>query len=137
MIKRLAYPGALGLLLVSLVSCGASANPSLGFALRDRLRGVPGFSWLSPVTPIAEVDQHRQGTTYLEGQVGQLLPLIDQSLYQLTDPSGAIWVVTTAPPPTLGEQVTIRATIHYESILMRGQDIGEHYAEELERMVKE
>lgn len=135
--KRLAYPGLLGLAVVSLAIGGAAANPSLGFSLRDRLRIVPGLGWLSPVSAIAEVGQRRQGTAYLEGQVERHLPLLDQSLYQLTDSSGSIWVLTTQTPPALGEQIALRATIHYESILMRGQDIGEYYAEELGRTIKE
>jgi hypothetical protein len=136
MLKRFAYPGVLGLILISLTLGGARANPGLGFLLREQLGSLPGMSWLSPATPIADLGQHRGGMAYFEGQVTRHLPLLDGVLYQVTDPSGAIWVQTSTSPPDLGQQVSLRATIRYESILMRGQDIGEAYAEELERTVK-
>ncbi len=135
MLKRLAYPSLLGLMLISLTLGGARANPGLGFLLREQLGSLPGMGWLSPVTPIADLGQHRGGTAYFEGQVTRHVPLFDGALYQVTDPSGAIWVKATTPPD-LGQQVSLRAEIRYESILMRGQDIGEAYAEELERTVK-
>lgn len=136
MFKRFAYPGLIGLLLISLALGGARANPGFGFLLREQLGSLPGFGWISPVIPIADLGQHRGGMAYFEGQVTRHLPLLESVLYQVTDPSGAIWVQANTPPPDLGQQVSLRATIRYESILMRGQDIGEAYAEELERTVK-
>lgn len=64
----------------------------------------------------------------------QHVPLLDQWLYQLQDSSGHIWVLTSSPPPALGSTVSIQAVIHYEPILLGGEDIGEHYAEEQERV---
>jgi hypothetical protein len=136
MVKRFAYPGLIGLLFISLAIGGARANPGLGFLLREQLGSLPGMGWLSPATPIADLGQHRGGTASFEGQVTRHLPLLEGALYQVTDPSGAIWVQTSAAPPELGQQVAVQATIRHESILMRGQDIGEAYAEELERTVK-
>jgi hypothetical protein len=137
MFKRLAYPGLVGVMLVSLALGGARSSPSLGFLLREQLGNLPGLGWLSPATPIADLAQYRGGTASFGGQVTRYLPLLDGSLYQVTDNSGAIWVKTATNPPDLGQQVSLRATLRYESILMRGQDIGEHYAEELERTVRD
>ncbi|HIK44590.1 MAG TPA: hypothetical protein IGR64_06835 [Leptolyngbyaceae cyanobacterium M65_K2018_010] len=137
MIKRLTYPSLIGLTLVALASCGARAPADLGFSLRDRLRLLPGLAGLNPRTPIGAVSQSRRTSVYLEGQVKQHLPLVGQSLYLLEDESGAIWVVTQESPPELTEAVTIRALIHFKSILMRGQEVGEFYAEELERLPQE
>ncbi|NJL47315.1 MAG: hypothetical protein HC929_07245 [Leptolyngbyaceae cyanobacterium SM2_5_2] len=137
MLKRLTYPGLIGLALVGLAGCETSVHQTLAFSLRDRLRLMPGLAWLSPIIPIAEVSQHRQGVAYLEGRVEQQLPLINQGLYQLIDDSGEIWVMSAAPPPAVGESVTIRAAIHYESILIQEQEMGEHYAEELERLARD
>ncbi|MBD2424442.1 hypothetical protein [Phormidium sp. FACHB-1136] len=137
MLKRLAYPSLLGLILISLSLGGARANPGLGFLLREQLGNLPGLGWLSPATPIADLGQHRGGTASFEGQVTRHLPLLDGTLYQVTDSSGAIWVQTKATPPEIGQPVAVQATIRHEPILMRGQDIGEAYAEELEHVVKE
>lgn len=126
--------GLLSLTLLAVASCGASFNQTAGFAVRDRVSQFPGLAWLDPITSLAEVSQRPDQTLYLEGRVEQQLPLVGQGLYQLADQSGTIWVVTPTSPPAVGEEITIRATLHYESILMQGQDIGEYYAEELERL---
>lgn len=136
MVKRFATPGLIGLLFLSLAIGGARADPGLVFVLREQIGSLPGLGWLSPTTPIANLGQHRGGTASFEGQVTRQLPLLEGALYQVTDSSGAIWVQTSAAPPELGQIVAVQATIRHESILMRGQDIGEAYAEELERTVK-
>jgi hypothetical protein len=43
-------------------------------------------------------------------------------------------VLSATPAPPLGTAITISANLQYEQILLRGQDIGEYYAEELERL---
>ncbi|MGF1568110.1 MAG: hypothetical protein ACFCVD_08555 [Nodosilinea sp.] len=126
--------GLISLTLVAVTSCGASLSQMPGFAVRDRLSQIPGLAWLDPVTPVAEAGQNSPQTVVLAGQVSQQLPLVGQGLYQLTDASGSIWVLTPDPPPPVGEPVTLRATLQYESILIQGQNIGEYYAEELERL---
>jgi hypothetical protein len=136
-LKSLTYPGLIGLGLVALVALvvyGGSLNPSWGFTWRDRLHQLTGLVWLDPVLPLGEVGRQGQGTVYLQGQVDRHLSLVGQSLYQLQDSSGQIWVLSPQAPPPLGTQVTIRARLHYESILMADQEVGEHYAEELDRL---
>jgi hypothetical protein len=133
-LKSLTYPGLIGLGLVALVVYGGSLNPSWGFTWRDRLHQLTGLVWLDPVLPLGEVGRQGQGTVYLQGQVDRHLSLVGQSLYQLQDSSGQIWVLSPQAPPPLGTQVTIRARLHYESILMADQEVGEHYAEELDRL---
>jgi len=70
---------------------------------------------------------------HLSGQVDQHLPLVGQNLYQLTDDSGSVWVLTPNPLPPVGESLKIEATVRYEVIMLQGQDIGEYYVEELSR----
>lgn len=134
---RFTYYGAIGLALVAVTSCGASVDAGVGYALRDRLSTWPGLAWLDPITPIGEASQSQRDTIYLAGTAGRQLPLVGQGLYELTDDSGSIWVLSAAAPPPQGEPVTLRAAIRYEQILLRGQDIGEYYAEELERLPPE
>jgi len=133
-LKSLTYPGLIGLGLVALVGYGGSLNPNFGFTWRDRLHQLTGLAWLDPVLPLGEVGRQGQGTVYLQGQVDRHLSLVGQSLYQLQDSSGQIWVLSPQAPPPPGTQVTIRARLHYESILMADQEVGEHYAEELDRL---
>jgi len=137
MLKRFAYPSLISLLILSLAMGGARATPGLGFGLRHQLGSVPGLGWLSPITDIAKLGQHRGGTASFVGEVTRLLPLLNGALYQVTDASGAIWVKTATAPPDLGQQVALRASIRHEAILLRGQDIGEVYAEELERRLSD
>jgi hypothetical protein len=134
---RSAVAGALGLALIAVASCGASVDATVGFALRDRLSRWPALAWLDPVTPIGEVSQSRGTTVYLDGIVARHLPLLGQGLYELVDDSGAIWVLSPTAPPPLGTALTVRAVLQYEQILLRGQDIGEYYAQELERLPRE
>ncbi|MBE9139921.1 hypothetical protein IQ254_22445 [Nodosilinea sp. LEGE 07088] len=126
--------GAVALALVAITSCGASLNATAGYTLRDRLSHWPGLARLDPVTPIAEASQSGAATVYLAGTVERQLPLVGQGLYQLVDDSGAIWVVSPIEPPSVGDAVALRAVMRYEQILLQGQDVGEYYAEELERL---
>lgn len=131
------YCGVVGLALVAVTSCGATVEATVGYTLRDRLSRWPGLAWLDPVTPIAAASQNRGATVYLAGTVERQLSLVDQGLYELADDSGSIWVLSAEAPPPVDASVALRATIQYEQILLQGQDIGEYYAEELERLPSE
>lgn len=131
------YCGVVGLALVAVTSCGATVEATVGYTLRDRLSRWPGLAWLDPVTPIAAASQNRGSTVYLAGTVERQLSLVDQGLYELADDSGSIWVLSAEAPPPVDASVALRATIQYEQILLQGQDIGEYYAEELERLPSE
>ncbi|WP_052049917.1 hypothetical protein [Leptolyngbya sp. KIOST-1] len=126
--------GGLALALAAMTSCGASLDAAVGYSLRDRLSRWPGLAWMDPVTPIADAGQGDRASLYLTGTVERQLPLVGQSLYELVDESGAIWVLSALEPPALGAALTIRASLQYEQILLQGQDIGEYYAQELERL---
>lgn len=135
MFKRLVYPSVIGFLLLSLAIGGSRANPGFGAVLRETLANLPGLGWLiSATTPIADLGQYRGGTAYFGGQVTRHLPLLNGALYQVTDSSGAIWVQTSGDPPPLNQAISLQGTLRYETILVQGQDIGELYAEELERV---
>lgn len=129
--------GGVGLALVAMTSCGASLDATVGYRWRDRLSSWPGLAWLDPVTPIAEISQSDRSTVVLAGTVERQLPLVGQGLYELADESGTIWVLSTASLPAVDTPLAIRAKLQYEQILLRGQDIGEYYAEELERLSQE
>lgn len=128
--------GMASLLLVAPLSCSRSPQDPPTPSLTSRVSTVPGLGWLQPVTPVGEISsQSAPSQTLLQGEVQQQAPLINQWLYLLQDASGGIWVLTSTPPPAIGETVSVRVQIRYEPILMQGNDIGEYYAEELERLV--
>jgi hypothetical protein len=132
--KRFTLHGLVGLVVVAMVSCGASANTSIGYSLRSAFSHLPGLAWVSPITPLGSISRSsQQQTLQLSGRVATQIPLVNAGLYQLVDDSGSIWVETTDPLPPQGSTVTISAMIHYEQILVLGQDIGEHYAVEQAR----
>lgn len=128
-------PWLLSLLLLGLLSCSSPPKQTAGPSLVSLISDIPGMGWLRQITPLSDIPAGVSGEqALLQGEVRQQIPLLNQSLYQLQDSSGSIWVLTAGPPPAVGEQVLIQAQIHYEQILLQGQDIGEHYAEELERL---
>jgi hypothetical protein len=132
--KRFTFFGLSILTILAAASCGASLNFDIGQAIRNQISEAPGLGWLEPVTDIAATRRLDFGEeVLLEGQVEQYLPLIDQGLYQLADETGAIWVVSADAPPPVGERMKVRASVQYEPILMTGQDVGEHYMQEIAR----
>lgn len=143
-------PGLFSLLLIGLVSCSPSApapspeststqsttpkNPS-DPALKRQAGSIPGLGWMRNVTPIDQASSSQsEAPVLLQGQVQQQIPLLNQWLYEIQDDSGRIWVLTETSPPPSGSVVRIRSQIRYEQVLMQGNDIGEYYAEELERL---
>ncbi|HEY9738211.1 MAG TPA: hypothetical protein V6D06_18090, partial [Trichocoleus sp.] len=121
---------------IGLLSCSGAPKSATSLPMVSAISSVPGLGWLRPVTPLSQAttETTEPSPAFLQGQVQQQIPMFNQWLYQLQDGSGSIWVVTTTEPPAVGETVLIRAQIHYEQVLLEGQDIGEHYAEELERL---
>ena len=136
--KRLTFLGLCGLTIIAAASCGASLNHKVTQDLRNWLSEAPAMGWMEPVIAISETSDIQPGQeVLLNGQVEQRLPLIEQGLYQLSDDTGSIWVVSPTSPPAVGETLKIRAIVRYEPIPMAGQDIGEYYLEELARYRQE
>jgi hypothetical protein len=125
MMKRFTLHSLVSLMVVAMVSCGASADTSIGYFLRSAFSHLPGLAWVSPITPLGAISRSsQQQTLLLAGQVETQIPLVNAGVYQLVDDSGSIWVETTDPLPPPGARVTISGIIHYEQILVLGQDIG-------------
>lgn len=73
-------------------------------------------------------------TVYLRGQVGDRVPLLTGEVYQLQDETGTIWVVSNDTMLQQGEEVLIRGTVRYENIPLAGQEFGEAYIEEQDKL---
>jgi uncharacterized protein YdeI (BOF family) len=76
-------------------------------------------------------------TVYLQGTVGDRVPLIDAQVYELQDKTGSIWVLTNDTTIQSGETVRIQATVRYQSIVVEGQELGEIYVEEYKLLKRE
>lgn len=124
----------MALIGVSVWGCGAS-GPQAQAPVQGISQSLSAPDWLSSVKTIQQVtSQDSRGTTRVAGVVKQQVPLVEQWLYQIEDESGSLWVLTPSPPPSVGSQVALEAQIHYESVLVEGADVGEHYAIEVERL---
>lgn len=77
----------------------------------------------------------RDRAVYLTGQVGDRVPLVDAQIYQLSDRTGQIWVVTPDTTLQSGEQVTIRGTVRFQAMEVTNGQSGEVYIEE-QRQIK-
>ncbi|MDJ0730640.1 MAG: DNA-binding protein [Crocosphaera sp.] len=93
------------------------------------------------VTPIGELSSQPSTETpseepiiYLEGKVVDRAPFMGSGSYQLQDQTGTVWVLTNGPLPQTGETVQITGKVTYQSISVGGQDVGELYILEVEKL---
>ncbi len=93
------------------------------------------------ITPIGDVSPQPSTPTsseadivYLEGKVVDRAPFLDSGSYQLQDETGTIWVLTNSPLPQTGETVQITGKVTYQSISVGGQEVGELYILEVEKL---
>jgi hypothetical protein len=109
------------LLVVGLVSCGSLA--SIGIE----------------VSNISDIRQkwNAYSTVYVQGNVGDRIPLVGSQVYEVEDPTGTIWVLTKEPAPNQGDQVLIEAKVRHEDIIVNAQDFGEAYLIEEKRLKTE
>jgi hypothetical protein len=91
-----------------------------------------GIPWSSS---IAQIQAHppTNWAVYLEGTVSDTVPLVNQQVYQLQDKTGEIWVLTEANVQ-VGDRLKIRGTVRFQPAEIEGQEQGEVYIEEQERL---
>ncbi|MCD8485168.1 MAG: hypothetical protein LRZ84_00025 [Desertifilum sp.] len=118
---------AVGGLLVGLLGCSPVAQSGMNM----NLLGMP-----ANVTNISELQgRSRSGATvYVRGKVVQQVPLLDARVYSIEDASGRINIWTQGAMPQIGEEITVRGKLQFKSIAVEGQEIGEVYVEEMERL---
>jgi hypothetical protein len=67
-----------------------------------------------PITIQAVLEQPvLDESVYLEGTVGDHVPLVEARVYELQDETGSIWVLTTAAEPQSGTQIEIQGIVRY------------------------
>ena len=73
-----------------------------------------------------------------EGKITQVAPLLNGQVYELTDETGKIWVISPLVDLPIGEPVgdrsfLVQGVFRYQSIPAGGKEWGEAYVEERER----
>ncbi|NEO30295.1 MAG: hypothetical protein F6K36_07605 [Symploca sp. SIO3C6] len=88
------------------------------------------------VTTISEIQENQkaEGIIYLEGQVAKQAPFLAAGAYELQDPTGSIWVITNHTLPEIDEEILIQGQLKFQSIPLGGQDFGEVYIQEQQRL---
>ena len=64
----------------------------------------------------------------------QLAPFVNNAAYQVEDTTGKIWVVTNNAPPKLGQNISIKSKIEYQSLPFAEEELGDFYLLELEQL---
>ncbi len=81
-----------------------------------------------PISSVAAGEGDKKVT--ISGTVAKRVAILGGWLYQVSDNSGSVWVLTTASNPTLGQVATVEGTIRYEAITVGEIDAGDVYLEE-------
>jgi hypothetical protein len=66
----------------------------------------------------------------ISGTVAKRVPVLEGWLYQVSDNTGSLWVLTERSDPTVGELATVQGLVRYEAITVGEVDASEMYLEE-------
>ncbi|PZV12820.1 MAG: hypothetical protein DCF22_11600 [Leptolyngbya sp.] len=113
-------------LLIALVSCGGQA------ASESNGTGGTGGIVMPKTTSIQEVQKtaDRNSVVTVKGVVGDRVPILNGTVYELQDSTGKIWVLTQKQPPNSGQEVIITGNLRFKSIPLNGQEQGSVYVEQ-------
>lgn len=90
-----------------------------------------------PITPIGDLTSTTVNKTVsVIGEVQHQAPLLDNWLYQVSDDTGTLWVMSPEEPPEPGTQVRVRGVLRYEAIVVGDQDLGDYYLQESSRSIQ-
>ncbi|MBW4652698.1 MAG: hypothetical protein KME20_06695 [Kaiparowitsia implicata GSE-PSE-MK54-09C] len=106
----------------------------LGLVLASPLRLLALTAMRQPLTvqDIVRTSLLIDRSVYLHGQVGDRAPLLTGQVYELSDATGILWVLSPNAGLQTGDQVTIRGKVRQESFTIAGQQMTEIYIEELQ-----
>lgn len=131
----------LGLSLVAIAIAPACSAPGAESGSLWKSMGTVVSPLLSANrTPIGSLVQSDpatltpDSTVYVEGEIVAIAPLLTGQMYQVRDRTGQIWVVSPAADLRVGDRVVIEGAVQYESIPLGGQERGELYLEEQQRL---
>lgn len=111
------------------------------------LAGCTALGWSKPDSGIQPVDATDTGTiatikqmpqvnaiVQIKGRVSNRAPLLGKTAYELQDPTGSLWVLTTAPPPNIGDEIVLKGKLLYRSIPLNGREQGSLYIEQQQEL---
>ncbi|AFZ46305.1 hypothetical protein Cyast_0325 [Cyanobacterium stanieri PCC 7202] len=67
----------------------------------------------------------------IEGNVTQVIPLVNGYAFEIEDNTGSIWVMTTGEKPEVGQKISTQATVNREEIMIAEQDMSSFYLQEI------
>ncbi|MBD2022759.1 hypothetical protein H6F43_21485 [Leptolyngbya sp. FACHB-36] len=117
-------------MLIGLVGCNQSSPPPLS------LSDANVVQWAVAPTPIADVQTatKQNATVHLKGRVGNRVPIVGASVYELQDSTGSIWVLSTQSPPNSGDEVFIKGTLRSQRLQQNNQTQDSVYVEQQEQL---
>lgn len=89
-----------------------------------------------PLRKVSELDKEKDvdSIVHLKGKVVKQIPFLELRAYELQDGTGSILVITKDDFPPLRKEISVKGKLEYESIPLAGQDAGELYVNEQERL---
>lgn len=120
-------------LLLLLSALGGCGRP--GMTINSGKELVP-VQFTPTLTNIADLQSSSlRGTgVYLRGKIGNRVPLLGGTVYELQDQTGRIWVMAQQAVPGQGDEVTIRGNLRQQSIQVDGKQESVPYIEQLEQV---
>lgn len=97
---------------------------------------IAGLVSCSSVTTVKEIQRHPHrnwltATVRLQGVVGDRIPLLEQAqVYELTDSTGSIWVLTQRRAVTTGEHIVLQGQVRFQAVSVLDPALGEAYIQE-------
>jgi hypothetical protein len=122
--------------LVYLISvCSFSIAGGLVGCTNPLPSGINGINISDRSGNIVNIDELHQNpsgvrTIYLQGEVANRAPFLAGGAYELQDATGTIWVIANQTLPEIGDKVTVRGQVQFQSIPLGGRDLGEVYVQE-------
>ncbi|MEL6938075.1 MAG: hypothetical protein AAFO84_02670 [Cyanobacteria bacterium J06598_1] len=93
---------------------------------------MPSIRLLAPSVVAIDslVADRSEDTVAVSGTVSQRVAILDGWLYEVTDDTGRLWILTEQSEPTIGATATVEGILRYEPIVVGEIDAGDVYLEE-------
>lgn len=114
------------ILVIALLGCGTAplSKPNSGTTQ------LPALTQATPVKNLENTSLQNK-VVYLRGRVGDRVPVLDGTVYELQDATGKVWILTKGQPPNVGEEAVVKGIVRYKSILLDGKEQGSLYVEQV------